>query len=57
MNKFTGKRALIVYFYPNNFTLGWVKEASDFQDKYEDFIAQNAKVFGISSNFEFSHKN
>ena len=56
LNKFTGKQALIVYFYPKNFTPGCVKEACDFRDKYEDFKALNAEVIGISSDSESSHR-
>ncbi len=54
--KFTGKQALIVYFYPKNFTPGCVKEACDFRDNYEDFKALNAEVIGISSDSESSHR-
>lgn len=56
LNKFKGKQALVVYFYPKNFTPGCVKEACDFRDKYEDFKALNAEVIGISSDSESSHK-
>ncbi|WP_010229543.1 peroxiredoxin [Gillisia marina] len=56
LNKFSGKKALVVYFYPKNFTPGCVKEACDFRDKYEDFKALNAEVIGISSDSEASHK-
>jgi|SRR5680860_532059 len=56
LNKFTGKQALIVYFYPKNFTPGCVKEACDFRDKYEDFKVLNAEVIGISSDSESSHR-
>ncbi len=56
LNKFTGKQALIVYFYPKNFTPGCVKEACDFRDKYEEFKGLNAEVIGISSDSESSHR-
>lgn len=56
LNKFTGKQALIVYFYPKNFTPGCIKEACDFRDKYEDFKALHAEVIGISSDSESSHR-
>ncbi|TVZ25449.1 peroxiredoxin Q/BCP [Gillisia sp. Hel_I_86] len=56
LNKFSGKQALVVYFYPKNFTPGCTKEACEFRDKYEEFKAMDAEVIGISSDSEASHK-
>lgn len=56
LTKFSGKRALVVYFYPKNFTPGCVREACDFRDNYEDFKDLNAEVIGISADSESSHK-
>lgn len=53
---FTGKQALIVYFYPKNFTPGCTKEACEFRDKYEEFKELHAEVIAISSDSESSHK-
>jgi len=51
-----GKQSIVIYFYPKNFTPGCVKEACSFRDSFEDFVEAGAKVIGISSNNEQSHK-
>ncbi|GEQ86871.1 peroxiredoxin [Patiriisocius marinistellae] len=51
-----GKQAVVIYFYPKNFTSECTKEACSFRDSFEDFIAQNIVVIGISSDTEESHK-
>ncbi|MBA3985977.1 MAG: peroxiredoxin [Flavobacteriales bacterium] len=50
-----GKQAMVIYFYPKNFTPGCVKEACDFRDQFEDFKDLGAVVIGISSDSEKSH--
>lgn len=55
IEKIIGKQALVIYFYPKNFTPGCVKEACDFRDQYEDFKDLGATVIGISSDTESSH--
>ncbi|EDM43307.1 Alkyl hydroperoxide reductase/ Thiol specific antioxidant/ Mal allergen [unidentified eubacterium SCB49] len=51
-----GNTPSVIYFYPKNFTPGCTAEACSFRDAYEDFIAHNVKVIGISSDSESSHK-
>ena len=51
-----GKTPCVVYFYPKNFTPGCTAEACNFRDAYEDFLAHDVKVIGISSDSESSHK-
>lgn len=51
-----GKKPLVIYFYPKNFTPGCTKEACDFRDGYEDFKALGAEVIGISSDSAKSHE-
>lgn len=50
-------KALVIYFYPKDDTPGCTKEACSFRDQYEDFIAANAMVIGVSSDSPESHKN
>ncbi len=47
---------LVVYFYPKNFTPGCTAEACTFRDSFEDFKEVGARVIGISSDDEASHK-
>lgn len=49
-------KALVIYFYPKNFTPGCTTEACEFRDKYEDFKDLGAEVVAISSDTEASHR-
>ncbi len=51
-----GEKTLVIYFYPKDDTPGCTKEACSFRDAYEDFIALNCEVIGISSDSEKAHK-
>ncbi|MHA7057933.1 peroxiredoxin [Aquimarina sp. M1] len=55
-NEFVGKKPLVIYFYPKNFTPGCTKEACDFRDSYEDFKKEGVEVIGISSDNVKSHQ-
>lgn len=48
-------RAVVIYFYPKNFTPGCTKEACLFRDSYQDFVELGAEVIGISTDSERSH--
>lgn len=48
-------KALVIYFYPKDFTPGCTKEACSFRDSYEDFRELSAEVIGISSDSRESH--
>lgn len=48
LKKFVGQKALVVYFYPKDFTPGCTKEACNFRDSYEDFKELGAEVIGVS---------
>lgn len=50
-----GKKSFVIYFYPKNNTPGCTKEACDFRDSYEDFVALGAEVVGISADSAKSH--
>jgi peroxiredoxin Q/BCP len=50
-----GKKTVVIYFYPKDFTLGCTVEACTFRDNYEDFVALGAEVIGVSSDSEDSH--
>ena len=48
--------ALVVFFYPKDFTPGCTKEACSFRDHYQEFQDLGAEVVGISTDNENSHK-
>ncbi|PKR82173.1 peroxiredoxin [Brumimicrobium salinarum] len=51
-----GKSNLVIYFYPKDETAGCTKQACSFRDAYEELQDAGAKVIGISSDDEKSHK-
>ena len=54
--EFTGKMALVVYFYPKDDTPGCTAEACSFRDQYERFEDAGARVIGISTDPVKSHE-
>lgn len=51
-----GKENLVIYFYPKDDSPGCTKQACSFRDSFEDFKDAGARVIGISSDDEASHK-
>lgn len=56
LEDFLGKKNLVVYFYPKDFTRGCTAEACGFRDAYEAFTALGAEVIGISADSQDSHR-
>jgi len=54
--KYRGKW-IVLYFYPKDATSGCTMEGQDFRDKYTDFVACHALVFGVSRDSLKSHTN
>lgn len=52
-----GKKPLVIFFYPKDFTPGCTAEVCSFRDHFEDFTEAGALVVGISSDTEKSHSN
>ena len=57
LSDFLGKKNLVVYFYPKDFTSGCTSEACSFRDSYELFKELGAEVIGISSDSQDSHRD
>lgn len=55
ISDYIGKKNLVIYFYPKDFTPGCTKEACAFRDNYEAFQELNCEVIGISGDSESSH--
>lgn len=51
-----GKNALILYFYPKDFTTGCTMEAHQFRDMHEQFQQGGAEVIGVSADDVKTHK-
>ncbi len=54
---YTGKKILVIYFYPKDESSVCTKEACAFRDKYADFTAKGALVIGINSGSVESHRS
>ncbi len=52
---FIGKQALVLFFYPKDFTLGCTAQACGFRDEYADFKKLGAEIIGISADLETRH--
>ncbi|WP_297796535.1 peroxiredoxin [uncultured Eudoraea sp.] len=47
---------MAIFFYPKDFTPGFIKEVCSFRDSYEEFTELGALVIGISSDSENTHR-
>ncbi len=50
------RRRVVVYFYPADDTPGCTKEACQFSDLFDDFLAAGVDVIGISPDDAKSHR-
>ena len=50
-----GKKSIVLYFYPKDFSRGCTAEACAFRDSYEAFKEVDAEVIGVSSQSVESH--
>jgi len=51
-----GKKIVLLYFYPKDFTGGCTKEACGFRDRMGDLQKDNVEVIGVSFDSAESHK-
>jgi peroxiredoxin Q/BCP len=51
-----GKKIVLLYFYPKDFTGGCTKEACGFRDRMGDLQTNNVAVIGVSFDSVGSHK-
>jgi thioredoxin-dependent peroxiredoxin len=54
---YSGKKILVIFFYPKDESSVCTKEACSFRDKFSDFTKAGAMVIGINSGTVESHKN
>ena len=55
-NDIKGKKALVLYFYPADFTKVCTMEAVAFRQMHEQFQAAGAEIIGVSSDDVRTHK-
>jgi len=51
-----GKKIIVLYFYPKDFTGGCTMEACAFRDGHEVFVNAGAEVIGVSADTPESHR-
>ena len=55
LDRFVGKKYVVFYFYPADFTFVCPTEIIAFQDKMDEFVKRNVAVVGCSVDSKFSH--
>jgi peroxiredoxin Q/BCP len=56
LSDLAGKKIVLLYFYPKDFTGGCTKEACGFRDRVGDLQKDNVEVIGVSFDSADSHK-
>ena len=57
LSDFRGKKNVVLYFYPKDFTPGCTKEACNFRDESETMEKHDAIVVGVSADTAESHSS
>ena len=55
LSEFSGKKSVVLFFYPKDGTPGCTAEACSFRDSYDVFAEAGAEVVGVSSDSVESH--
>ncbi len=55
LEQYLGKKYVLFYFYPADFTFVCPTELIAFQNKIEEFEKRNVAVVGCSTDSEYSH--
>jgi peroxiredoxin Q/BCP len=56
LSDFLGKKNVVLYFYPGDFTPVCTRETCMFRDAYEDLAAADTEVIGVSTDSDSSHE-
>ena len=56
LHDFVGRQAVVLFFYPKDYTAGCTAEACAFRDNYEVLQKAGAEVIGISSDSVGEHQ-
>jgi peroxiredoxin 2/4 len=55
LSDYRGKKYVVLFFYPLDFTFVCPTEITAFSDRYDEFSKIDAEVLGVSVDSEFSH--
>ena len=53
---FRGKKNVVLFFYPKDFTPGCTKEVCSFRDAFDELNSADTEVIGVSLDDETSHE-
>ncbi len=56
LSDFLGKKNVVLYFYPADFTLVCTRETCGFRDAYAELAGKDTEVIGISVDSDESHQ-
>jgi peroxiredoxin Q/BCP len=56
LEDFRGKKNVVLYFYPKDFTPICTKETCGFRDMYDELTGKDTEVIGVSLDSDESHR-
>ena len=56
LRDFVGKKNVVLYFYPGDFTLVCTRETCGFRDSYAELASKDTEVIGVSVDSDESHQ-
>jgi thioredoxin-dependent peroxiredoxin len=56
LGDFIGKKNVVLYFYPGDFTLVCTRETCGFRDSYAELASKDTEVIGVSVDSDASHE-
>jgi len=56
LSEMLGKKNVVLYFYPGDFTLVCTRETCGFRDAFEELASKDTEVIGISVDSNESHE-
>jgi peroxiredoxin Q/BCP len=55
LSDYRGAKRVVLFFYPKDFTPGCTAEACSFRDAYDELVAKDTEVLGVSLDSDTSH--
>jgi peroxiredoxin Q/BCP len=55
LSQYRGKKNVVLFFYPKDFTPGCTKEVCGYRDNYDQILGHDAVIFGVSVDDAESH--
>ncbi|MEO8168588.1 MAG: peroxiredoxin [bacterium] len=56
LNDYRGKKIVVLFFYPKDFTSGCTKQVCSFRDNYDQLLKYDVQLLGVSGDSENSHQ-